>query len=109
MEQQMSINEDLWAAALPNGEVRSGTLEELNEAVRAGHIGVNTLVRAARSEAWVKLVDVLGGGASAAAPVAAPRASVPAPAVASQPPPSTNGSPDLWQVRLANGDVRSGT
>jgi hypothetical protein len=105
----MSINEDLWAAALPNGEVRSGTLEELNEAVRAGHIGVNTLVRAAHSETWVRLVDVLGGGAIAAAPVAAPRASVPAPPVASQPPPSTNGSPDLWQVRLANGDVRSGT
>jgi hypothetical protein len=110
MEQQMTINEDLWAAALPNGEVRSGTLAELNEAVRAGHLGVDTLVRAARSETWIRLVDLLGGGAigAASAAVAVPPASVPAPPVATQPPPA-NGSPDLWQVRLANGDVRSGT
>jgi hypothetical protein len=111
MEQPMS-NEDLWAARLPNGDVRSGTLEQLNEAFRSGHLGESTLVRASRSDNWIKLADVLGGAAVGAAstPVAPPRASAPPQSVAVQPAsPQINGSPELWQVRLANGEVRSGT
>ena len=105
-------NEDLWAARLPNGDVRSGTLEQLNEAFRAGHLGESTLVRAARSDNWIRLADVLGGAAVGAAstPVAPPRASAPPQSVAVQPAaPQVNGSAELWQVRLASGEVRSGT
>jgi hypothetical protein len=107
MEQPMNINEGLWAARLPNGDVRSGTLEQLNEAFRAGHLGESTLVRASRSDNWIKLADVLGGSASTA--VGAPSASVSPPSAATQPVSPRNGSPDLWRVRLANGEVRSGT
>src|SRR5215467_9758975 len=49
MEQPMSINEGLWSAKLPNGDVRSGTLQQLSEAFRAGHIAETTLVCAAGS------------------------------------------------------------
>ena len=66
-----------WSAQLPNGEVRSGTLEQLDEALRAGHLDAATPVRASASDAWARLADVL-----AAAP---------------------------WQVRLADGQIRSGT
>src|SRR5580693_6512264 len=78
----MSINQDLWSAKLPNGDVRSGTLEQLNEAFRAGYLGESTLVRAARSDTWTKLADVLAGVAAGGAATAAPppHASVPAPA-----------------------------
>ena len=111
----MSINQDLWAASLPNGEVRSGTLEQLKEACQSGHLSEGTLVRASSSDRWVKLADVLGGavGGSVRPPASvapAPRASVPSPSVAPQPvSPPVNGDAEPWQVRLANGEVRSGT
>jgi len=44
MEPPMTINDDLWAARLPNGDIRSGTLEQLDEAFRAGHLSESTLV-----------------------------------------------------------------
>jgi hypothetical protein len=131
MESPMTVSEDLWSARLPNGDVRSGTLEQLDEAFRSGHLGGDTLVCAARSDRWVTLADAMAGARAgvASAAVAAPRASVgvprpsvpapvasvPAPSVAPQPvvaqpvSPRVNGSPEVWQVRLANGEVRSGT
>jgi hypothetical protein len=133
MEPAMTINEDLWSARLPNGDVRSGTLEQLDEAFRSGHLGENTLVCGARSDRWVTLADALAGAtagvastavaaprASAPVPRASvpvprasapvPRASAPVPLVVAQPvSPGINGSAELWQVRLANGEVRSGT
>jgi hypothetical protein len=134
----MTVNQDhlLWSAKLPNGEVRSGTLEQLSEAFRSGHVSEATLVRSAGSEQWSRLVDVLRAVASGAAPhsVLAAQAPVsvrpvaaPAPApvftpapVASAPlspplqsvPPTSNGisaDPDAWHVRLPTGQVRSGT
>ena len=112
----MSIDQGLWSARLPNGEVRSGTLEQLNEACRSGHLSDSTLVRDSRSEQWVKLADVLAAAAAPRASVPAPRASVPAPrvsvpapAVAPQPSPPFSGDAGLWQVRLAGGELRSGT
>jgi hypothetical protein len=127
---------------LPNGEVRSGTLEQLSEAFRSGHVGGATLVRSAGSDQWSPLVDVLR--AAAPAPVAAPpvasvrpvslsalavqaqpppAVAVAAPApVASAPPPAApaplhsvppstgiSTDPDAWHVRLPTGQVRSGT
>jgi hypothetical protein len=121
MEQPMSINEGLWSAKLPNGDVRSGTLGQLNEAFRAGHIGESTLVCAAGSANWIRLADVLGGAAAfstgTAITVPFPPTMPPLPVTqpvaqpASRPPPMPpmNGNHDLWQVRLGNGDVRSGT
>jgi len=143
----MNIDEASWAAKLPNGDVRAGTLEQLTEAFRAGHLGADTLVRPAHSDSWVRLADVLGGAGVGAAPtaVAVPTASVAPPAVAPAsvvppavaapavapasvppaafPPPSVpppwaamapasppvSSGPELWQVRLGNGEVRSGT
>jgi hypothetical protein len=111
----MSINQDLWSASLPNGEVRSGTLEQLKEACQSGHLSEGTLVRASSSDRWVKLADVLGGAAGGsvrppASVAPAPRASVPSPSVAPQPvSPPVHGDAEPWQVRLANGEVRSGT
>ena len=110
----MSINEGLWSAKMPNGDVRSGTLDQLGEAFRAGHLGEGTLVRAAGSENWMKLADVLGSAAAFSAPVvvavARPSPQPPPPAALAQPsPPPVNGSTELWQVKLPTGDVRSGT
>jgi hypothetical protein len=143
MERSMSIDQDLWSAMLPNGDIRSGTLEQLDEACRSGHLDLGTLVRPIHSDRWITLAQVLGGvGAAPAPPVAtgiaaprasvpaprasvpvprvsvpaprasvpAPRASVPAPAVAPPPAPAPiDHDAGLWQVRLPNGEVRSGT
>jgi hypothetical protein len=112
MEQSMSINdEELWAAKLPNGDVRSGTLEQLDEAFRSGHLGEDTLVCASGSDSWITIADVLGAaiGASSTALAARP-ASGPPPSAAIQPAfAGINDSPEHWQVRLPSGEVRSGT
>jgi hypothetical protein len=108
----MSVNEDLWSARLPNGDVRSGTLEQLSEAFRSGHLGESTLVRPSRSDHWIKLADVLGGAPVVRTPasVAPPRASAPPPPAATPPASApVNGNADLWHVKLASGEVRSGT
>jgi len=106
----MTLQNDLWSAKLPNGEVRAGTLEQLGEAFRAGLIGEATPVCAAGSDQWAKLADILAAAAGATAAASPAR-----PANGSVPPrPSTAPSPaattgELWQVRLASGEVRSGT
>ena len=135
----MSTDQDLWSAMLPNGDIRSGTLAQLDEACRSGHLDQGTLVRPVHSDRWITLAEVLGGARAASAPpmatsVAAPRASVPAPRASvpvprvsvpaprasvpapSVPAPSVAPPPapidhdaGLWQVRLPNGEVRSGT
>jgi hypothetical protein len=106
----MTLQNDLWSARLPNGEIRAGTLEQLGEAFRAGLIGEATPVCAAGSAQWARLADILAAAAGAMAAASPPRAvggsvpprssTAPAPAVATG---------DLWQVRLASGEVRSGT
>jgi hypothetical protein len=119
----MTLHQDLWSAKLPNGEVRAGTLEQLGEAFRAGLVGEATLVCAAGSDQWARLADIL---AVAAAPAAAPSpvfaapgsvppraSSAPHPSVAPRPSaapaPVVTHNGELWQVRLANGEVRTGT
>jgi hypothetical protein len=72
-----SIDTPLWSARLPNGEIRSGTIEQLNEAFRAGHVPGGTPVCPSGSNRWTTLADVL--------------------------------NPEVWQVRLADGQVRTGT
>jgi hypothetical protein len=100
----MTLQNDLWSAKLPNGEVRAGTLEQLGEAFRAGLIGEATPVCAVGSDQWAKLVDIL---AAAASPARAAGGSVaPRPSTAPSPAAATG---DLWQVRLASGEVRTGT
>jgi len=132
----MSTDQNLWSAMLPNGDIRSGTLEQLDEACRSGHLDQGTLVRPIHSDRWITLAEVLGGARAASAPplatgvaaprasvaaprasvpvprvsVPAPRASVPAPPVAPPPAPAPiDHDAGLWQVRLPNGEVRSGT
>jgi hypothetical protein len=87
MAHSMTMDQDLWSAKLPNGEFRSGTLEQLREAFRAGHLGAETWVRASGSHEWTRLADAL------------------------KPPPPAAVAADggLWQARLADGRVRSGT
>jgi hypothetical protein len=120
----MTPHQDLWSAKLPNGEVRAGTIEQLGEAFRAGLVGEGTLVCAAGSDQWARLSDILGLAAGAVAapasgpapgssvpprPSTAPRPStVPRPSAAPVPAPAAVGG-ELWQVRLASGEVRSGT
>jgi hypothetical protein len=89
MEHSMMMDQDLWSAKLPNGEFRSGTLEQLREAFQAGHLGAETWVRASGSHEWTSLADALKPPPPAPAAVAA------------------DGG--LWQARLADGQVRSGT
>ena len=110
MEQSMTTNHDLWSAMLPNGDVRSGTLEQLKEAVRSGHLGGGTMVRAHLNNGnnWTPLSDVLP--AAIASEVRATHLPSPAVSVPPQPGPSpSERDAVLWQVRLANGEVRSGT
>src|SRR5580698_1291091 len=87
----MTLHQDLWSAKLPNGEVRAGTLEQLGEAFRAGHVGEGTLVCASGSDQWARLADVLRVAAAPAAPTPPPSAqpapSVPARAVGGSVPP----------------------
>jgi hypothetical protein len=134
MERSMSTDQDLWSAMLPNGDIRSGTLAQLDEACRSGHLDQGTLVRPIHSDRWITLAEVLGGARAASAPptatgVAAPRASVPAPRASvpvprvsapaprasvpappvAPPPAAVDHDAGLWQVRLPNGEVRSGT
>ena len=68
----MGVEENLWSVKLPSGDIRSGTLEQLDEAFQAGLIGDGALVRAAGSDDWVKLSDLLAGAEGATAPSAAP-------------------------------------
>jgi hypothetical protein len=111
MDSSMNVTQTVWSVRLPSGEVRSGTLEQLDEALRAGHLSPETPVCAAGSDQWARLADVLDAVARGnVVPVAAPAAPVPAPPVAAPPasvPPG--GGPALWQVMLADGQVRSGT
>jgi len=106
----MTTHPDLWSAMLPNGDVRSGTLEQLKEALRSGHLGGGTMVRAHRSNSnhWTLLSDVLP--TTIASEVRATRVPSPVAAVPPQPGPSpSDRDAALWQVRLANGEVRAGT
>jgi hypothetical protein len=121
----MTLQTNLWSAQLPNGEVRAGTLEQLGEAFRAGLIGETTLVCAAGSDQWARLADILAAaGATAPANLAPPVGGSVAPRPSAMPRPSSVPSPvarpssvpapamatgELWQVRLAGGDIRSGT
>jgi hypothetical protein len=133
----MSVQANLWSAKLPSGEVRAGTIEQLGEAFRAGHVSEATLVCAAGSTQWARLVDVLGAMTAGAAPQAAsappppaavasvspaaasmapsvaprPLSAAPAP-IAPAPAPASMGpdaGADVWQVKLPDGQTRSGT
>jgi hypothetical protein len=137
----MNVNESLWSVKLPNGDVRTGTFEQLDEAFRAHHLAESVLVRAAGSASWVKLGDLMGSAPAHApmpaqvatawqspprvaaavpeptVPSAAPRATVgqrqasvfPPPAAPQPQEPGSARDHDVWQVKLPNGEVRSGT
>jgi hypothetical protein len=56
---------------IAEGQVRSGTWEQLEEAVKAGHLDERMLVLAAGAHEWVTLGSVLNRHLSAPAPVVA--------------------------------------
>jgi hypothetical protein len=71
---------------LENGQVRSGTRQQLEEALAAGHLGADAFVLAAGTSEWMRLGDLMGAPPAApmAAPVAAPEQG---PVAAAEPPP----------------------
>jgi hypothetical protein len=118
---------ELWQVRLASGETRSGTRQQLEEAIVAGHLTADLMALRSGATSWRPLGAILAGNVSvpprplsvAPPPAAASRpASVtptaaapppsPAPApVPSRPPPAATD--DVWQVRLADGQVRAGT
>jgi hypothetical protein len=97
----MAVEESLWSLRLPNGDVRSGTIEQLQEAFRAGHVAGNSPVLSPGAREWVSLDTI----AVQSQPVTVrPAPVVP---VAARIPAQANN--DIWQVRLASGEVRAGT
>jgi hypothetical protein len=63
----MDADDNLWCIKLSDGNVRSGTLEQLDEAFQAGAIDENTLVLGDGSSDWVRLGDLLGLDSDASA------------------------------------------
>ncbi len=59
-------NEEIWSVALPNGDVRRGTLDQLDEAFQAGQITEDSLVLGPDATEWTKLGVLLGLEAPAA-------------------------------------------
>jgi hypothetical protein len=100
---------DAWQVKLPNGEVRSGTRPQLEEAFRAGHLGEGALVLAAGAREWVTLGSVMGLDRPAPAAVVsspepvsarAPQPVFAAPEPMQSAPQWTDGDSEVWQVRL---------
>lgn len=88
-----------WQIKLPSGEVRSGTLEQLDEAFHAGSIGADTLVRPEGAQAWITLAEAAG--------LDAPPAPIPAPIVSAPPPAVTADLDDLDPAMLAQSKRKS--
>ncbi|MDP9001335.1 MAG: hypothetical protein M3O46_14635, partial [Myxococcota bacterium] len=99
----MGVEENLWSVQSSSGDIRLATIEQLDQAFRAGEIGEGALVRATDEDEWVKLTDLLAAQSPAATTLAA--AAVPAP---KDPAPRAHES-EHWQIRLAHGEVRTGT
>jgi hypothetical protein len=121
----------VWQVRLPGGETRSGTRQQLEEAIAAGHLTADLMALPSGATSWRPLGAILAGAVSvpprpssvapaAVAPpaVAPPRAASVAPADAPRPLPIAAPTPsrpppaatdDVWQVRLADGQIRAGT
>ena len=65
-------NEEIWSVALPNGDVRRGTLDQLDEAFQAGQITEHSLVLGPNATEWTRLGDLLGLEMPPATPSYAP-------------------------------------
>lgn len=65
-------NEEIWSVALPTGDVRRGTLEQLDEAFQAGQITEHSLVLGPNATEWTRLGDLLGLEMPPATPSYAP-------------------------------------
>jgi hypothetical protein len=63
--------EEIWSVRLPSGDVRRGSLDELDAAFEAGHINEDSLVLAPGATTWTKLGDLAGLDDDAAPPPAA--------------------------------------
>ena len=73
---------DVWQVRLADGQVRSGTRQQLLEAFQAGHIDGSAVVLASGTTQWAPLQTLIGrlSVAPAAAPPAPPAPPEPAPA-----------------------------
>jgi hypothetical protein len=63
----MSTNDELWSIALPSGEIRKGTLDQLDDAFNAGLVNESSLVLAPGATEWTRLGDLAGLDAAAPA------------------------------------------
>jgi hypothetical protein len=84
--------EEIWSVRLPSGDVRRGSLDELDAAFEAGHIDENALVLAPGATTWTTLGELAG------LDDAAPPASTSAPATAISIPPYSAGPNSLRPV-----------
>ena len=113
---------DLWQVRLGSGEVQSGTRQQLEEAIVAGHLTADLLALPSGATSWRPLGAVLAGSVAPLPPrpvsVLPPRPVSVAPSAAVPPSPSVAraapaaplpASDDAWQVRLPDGQVRAGT
>jgi hypothetical protein len=70
--------EELWSVRLPTGDIRRGTLDELDAAFEAGHIDANALVLGPNATEWERLGALAGLDGDAPAQTAAPSVAPPA-------------------------------
>jgi len=68
--------EEIWSVRLPTGDVRRGSLDDLDAAFEAGHIDENALVLAPGATKWTKLGELAGLDADDAPPPAPAAVSV---------------------------------
>jgi hypothetical protein len=89
-----------WQVRMPDGQVRAGSPDQLEEAVRAGHLDGNTLVLPPGAPQWVPLPAALEGISNArsrspAVPAQPPApAAVATPAAVAPPPPPLPSAPE---------------
>ncbi len=85
--------QEIWQIKLPTGDVRSGTLEQLDEAFAQGAIDERTLVRREGTDTWITLAEA--AGIEAAPPTEPAGASAPPTMPPSAPPPAITTDLDL--------------
>jgi len=62
---------ELWSIALPSGEIRKGSLDQLDDAFNAGLVNEDSLVLAPGATEWTRLGDLAGIDGAQPAPVVA--------------------------------------
>jgi hypothetical protein len=83
----MSGENELWYVQVKDGTVHPATLEQIDDAFNAGHIGADTMVLAAGDTQWQRLGELAGLDAPPPPPPPPARVSVAVPVARPQPQP----------------------